>query len=352
MQLVSWFHREARDLPWRRTRDPYAIWVSEIMLQQTQVKTVVPYYLRWMKELPTIKALSEATESDLLKLWEGLGYYRRARNLQAAAQRLVDGGFPCLPTTLDGWLELPGIGPYTAGAIMSIAYNQAVPAVDGNVVRVICRLKGVTANHNSLTITRLVESVARTLVESASQLPPSESKEQALPCSALNQSLMELGATICTPREPECGRCPIQGFCVASQAGMTERIPAPRRRAEQERREMRVIVMVSQGKFLVRRRPQGGHNEDLWEFPGYSTHPEEHSPEGRALRRLLEQEADQEILGSLKHCITKYRISLDVCRISVARKPKSVSGEWVERSTLDTLAFPAAHRRIIREFLH
>src|ERR1700761_3320382 len=194
--LLHWFDKNARDLPWRRTRDPYAIWVSEIMLQQTQVKTVIPYWERWMRELPTIELLAKANPQKIHKLWEGLGYYTRVRNMQRAAQIIVNEQAGNFPDDFESILNLPGIGRYTAGAICSIAFNQPTPILDGNVMRVLTRVFGISENPRDKKANAQLWELAEQLVALAAP------KRSEGGCSHLNQSLMELGALICTPREP------------------------------------------------------------------------------------------------------------------------------------------------------
>src|SRR6185436_16761389 len=207
-KLLRWFAANARDLPWRRTTDPYAIWISEIMLQQTQVSTVIPYFERWMRELPDVSSLSRAREQKVLKLWEGLGYYTRARNLHRVAKSLNGDAFP---HEFDEVLKLPGIGRYTAGAICSIAFNQPTAILDGNVRRVLSRLFAKNEE----------------LWEAAEQLVVLASRTNAArACAALNQSLMELGALICTPHQPRCGECPIVANCAAQKLGRIGDFPA------------------------------------------------------------------------------------------------------------------------------
>ena len=201
--LLDWYADHARNLPWRSTHNPYAIWVSEIMLQQTQVATVIPYWKRWMRALPNVQKLARAKSERVLKLWEGLGYYSRARNLQAASKEIVknhDGQFPRDPETIR---TLPGIGRYTVGAISSIAFGLPQPIVDGNVTRILTRIFGIRENPKDKATHGHLWSLAETLVTKASD------------CSALNQSLMELGATVCTPRQPTCAACPVARSCVA-----------------------------------------------------------------------------------------------------------------------------------------
>jgi A/G-specific adenine glycosylase len=250
--LLRWYRREARDLPWRRTRDPYAIWVSEVMLQQTRVDVAAPYFLRWMARFPTVQALAAADPEDVLRLWSGLGYYSRARKLHEAGRTVAAHGFP---TTASAWQELPGIGPYTAGAIASIAQGERVPAVDGNVVRVLARLnawQGAAADP---------ELLAKVNAEAANLVPGKSPGDW-------NQAVMDLGATVCTPRNPACGDCPVARHCAARIAGMQASIPAPKRQAvaKVERRAF-AVVRKGSGVLLVRN-PAKGLLAGLWSLPG------------------------------------------------------------------------------------
>ena len=208
--LLNWFAANARDLPWRRMQDPYAIWVSEIMLQQTQVKTVIPYWQRWMREVPTIAALAKARPEKIHKLWEGLGYYTRVRNMQHAAQQIISQYNGRFPENFDDILSLSGVGRYTAGAISSIAFNQPRPILDGNVIRVLTRVFGITTDPRERKTNAQLWRLAEELV-----LHASRTTHHVSPCSHLNQSLMELGALVCTPRSPLCVDCPLTKSCIA-----------------------------------------------------------------------------------------------------------------------------------------
>lgn len=253
--LLAHFDARARDLPWRRTDDPYGIWVSEIMLQQTRVDTVVPYYERWMDRFPDVDALAAAELDEVLKHWEGLGYYRRARMLHRAAVEVRDRG-GTLPDTAEGLKGLPGIGDYTAGAVASIAFGRPEPAVDGNVRRVLARLFD------------LPDPSPSELRALAAALVPAERPGD------FNQAVMELGATVCTPRDPDCGGCPVAGSCRARAAGVQEDRPAPRRRGPVRGAEFGVAVPVRRApaeagwKAALVRRPRDGMLGGLWEFPG------------------------------------------------------------------------------------
>lgn len=342
--LLAWFRENARDLPWRRTTDPYAIWISEIMLQQTQVKTVIPYWERWMRELPTVQSLASARPEKALKLWEGLGYYTRARNLQRAAAAIVTEHSGRFPKIFDEVLALPGIGRYTAGAICSIAFNQPVPILDGNVVRVLARLFGIGENPREKNANARFWKLAETLVRKAARAQ----RGRARNCSALNQSLMELGATLCTPRRPKCLACPVRRKCVARSEGRTTELPALGPTPASIERRFVAFVVQKRGRFLVRRRPAGVVNARLWEFPNFEV------AGGRAdILRLAKG-----VVGAcrvsldpcfrVKHTITRYRITVDVFRVE-ALKDSSIRApgrRWCSLSGLEKLAFPSAHRKI------
>lgn len=256
-QLLRWFDRHARKLPWRSAavqRDPYRVWVSEIMLQQTQVATVVPYYRRWLRLFPSVRALAGAKPAAVLKAWEGLGYYRRARNLHAAAREVVR--CPCgrLPATRDELLALPGIGRYTAGAILSIAFGQPEPLVDGNVARVLARLFGIRRNVKSAAGQARLWKLAGALVPAKRP-------------GAFNESLMELGATICTPQNPRCDECPVSKLCVALRRGWVGRLPNTGKRPASRVVRQRVLLIWRGDRVLVRQRPADGLLGSFWELP-------------------------------------------------------------------------------------
>jgi A/G-specific adenine glycosylase len=353
-RLLRWFDKNARDLPWRRTRDPYAIWVSEIMLQQTQVKTVRPYWERWMRELPSIEALAKARAERVLKLWEGLGYYHRARNAQKAAQIIMarhDGKFP---ETFEEVLALPGIGRYTAGAICSIAFNQPAPILDGNVIRVLTRLFGIWKNPGEKSTRGKLWHLAAQLVGQAAvggRIAPSSFANHAGACSLLNQALMELGALICTPREPKCRFCPLRPRCVAFNRNRVDALPNFGKRPAPTARRFVAFVVERRGRFLVRRRPGGVVNAHLWEFPNVELLPGQSSDlvetAGAALKM---KRASLTPLCTIKHSITRFRITLDVFRIeSKVRRGRDGSGaRWLTVKELGSLAFPSAHRKILR----
>ena len=352
--LLAWFAVHARDLPWRRTLDPYAIWISEIMLQQTQVKTVIPYWERWLHALPDVRALAAAPEDRVLKLWEGLGYYTRARNLQKAARLIVTehaGQFPC---DFPAILALPGIGRYTAGAIASIAFNQPAPLLDGNVIRVLTRLfalpgdpKEKQLNERLWKLAEELGVVAAGVADSNVQIPHS-----AGACSALNQALMELGATLCTPRAPTCSECPLAKQCRAHQTGRSEEFPQSKMRTAATERRFVVAVLERDGKFLVRQRPARVVNAGLWEFPNEELADPEADARSAVVSWLHLSKGKLLPLKPVKHAITRYRITLEIFRADVGKKRLSIEAgaTWADPATLDHLAFTGAHRRIVRQF--
>jgi len=400
--LLKWFAANARVLPWRRTRDPYAVWVSEIMLQQTQVKTVIPFWERWMRELPTIEAAANASSDKLHKLWEGLGYYTRVRNLQYAAQMIVAVHGGKFPDRFDDVLALPGIGRYTAGAICSIAYNQPTPILDGNVIRVLTRVFGIAENPKEKNTNQKLWNLSAELVALARKHPSRRSsrreeapakfknKSQSLltsaatgtgNCSALNQSLMELGALVCTPRNAQCTICPVKELCVAFREKRVEELPNLGQRQQATARRFVAFVVERNGKFLVRQRPAGVVNGHLWEFPNVEVGARvvptrsgiaktgcvaptpgdsNFSPaaDGDNPHSVVVANAVKEVLGfalsgvsplvTVKHSITRYRITLEAFKLEAGKGafPKN-GGVWKTPAQMHALAFTSAHRKVL-----
>lgn len=356
--LLDWFSANARDLPWRRTRDPYAIWVSEIMLQQTQVKTVIPYWERWMRELPTIRAAAKASPAKLHKLWEGLGYYTRVRNLQKAAQQIIARHGGRFPENFDDILALPGVGRYTAGAVASIAFNQPRPILDGNVIRVLTRVFGIATGPREKQTNARLWQLAEKLVHQASRIT-----HHVSPCSHLNQSLMELGALICTPRLPQCHACPVSKSCVAYKQGLQEQLPNLAKPVKPTVRRFIAFVVERDSQFLVRQRPAGIVNAHLWEFPNVEV-----AVQSSAFRRLPALRPADRLkaklrtfppfrlaknsapLCTVKHSITRYRITLEAYRAALGRTSYTSSkleGRWLTLPQLHKLAFTSAHKKIL-----
>jgi A/G-specific adenine glycosylase len=348
--LLLWYRRHARDLPWRHTTDPYAIWISEVMLQQTRVETVRPFWLRWLKRLPTLDSLARARPDTILKLWEGLGYYRRARDLQAAARVIQRQHQSRFPRDLDSLLQLPGIGPYTAGAICSIAFNQPTPILDGNVIRVLTRLRGIQTNPRQPQVQTRLWLIADALVRRAARLQRGGQRA----CADLNQALMELGATLCLPRAPRCDLCPLRSECVARINASTHRIPALPGRSEPIERRVAVLTLRRGGRFLVRRRPSGSVNGRLWEFPSVPLDGNASPDWDQTLATCGGSwSAGPDPWLTLDHSITRYRFRIQVHRAesSNGNRHPSTAERWCTAQELDRLPMSAAHRKIARRLI-
>lgn len=299
-RLLTWYRDQARDLPWRNLEDPYGIWVSEIMLQQTRVEAVIPYFKRWMERFPTLQSLAGATEEEVLNMWEGLGYYRRARHLRQAAQVVTEkyqGELPQEPETLR---ELPGIGPYTAAAIASIAFDVDIPAIDGNVRRVLSRLFNVE--------TPLYTSQGKREIKALAQrhLPPGKA-------ASYNQALMDLGANICTPRSPDCSLCPLREICQAHALGIQDQLPVLKKKKPIPHHTVTAAVIKGDGAVLLARRPPDALLGGMWEFPGGKQRDSE------TLKESLEREIKEELgvptiahqkFGIYQHAYTHFKITL------------------------------------------
>ncbi|MGZ4961207.1 MAG: A/G-specific adenine glycosylase [Limisphaerales bacterium] len=336
--LLRWFDKNARDLPWRRTRDPYAIWISEIMLQQTQVKTVIPFWERWMRTLPTVEKFANSKPQTFLKLWEGLGYYTRVHNAHKAAQFITAKSAGTFPTDYQDVLALPGVGRYTAGAICSIAFNQPTPIVDGNVIRVIARLFGIPGNPKDKVVNAQFWQLAKQLV-----LVSSQDNRTTNAVSHFNQSLMELGALICTPRTPSCERCPVQKLCVAFRTNRVEQLPELEKRQASTQRKFIAFIVEKDERWLVQQRPTGVVNAHLWEFPNIEV-----PVASIALPKDVPFSVATKPSFTIRHTITRYRIQMDVYTGKV--KTESV-GRWASKNELDKLAFSSAHRQIANRII-
>lgn len=339
--LLNWYATHQRDLPWRRSRDPYRIWVSEVMLQQTRVETVIPYYERWFAQFPTLRSLAEAPEEQVLKAWEGLGYYSRARNLHAAVKEVAaayDGEVPDDPGAVAG---LKGVGPYTAGAILSIAYNRSVPAVDGNVMRVLSRLFLVRDDIMQPATRQAMEGLAKELIPDGQ-------------ANAFNQALMELGAMVCTPTSPKCLLCPVAEFCRGREEGAVHELPVKAKAKPPRPVEMVAAVIEHGGRCLIARRPADGLLGGLWEFPGGER------PVGltweQAVHRTIHERFGMELelearLTSVKHVFTHLIWDLQAFTArpatGAALPAESETVRWVAPQDLRQFAFPVAHQKIL-----
>ena len=342
--LLAWYDGFGRDLPWRRTRDPYAIWVSEIMLHQTQVITAIPFYQRFLSLFPTVEHLAEATLDRVLKAWEGMGYYARARNLYAAARRVMSEYGGRVPDAWEQLVDLPGVGDYTAGAILSIAYGQDRAAVDGNVRRVLSRVFHVTDEITSPQAQRRIQEIATGLLPSGR-------------AGDFNQALMDLGATICGPRQPRCLLCPLTAFCQAHRMGIQAELPvrAPRKAVPHYEVAAAVIWRDRQHRvFLVAQRPLEGLLGGLWEFPGGKR--EDGETFSRCLRREIEEELGLGIevgrrLTVVQHGYTHFRITMHTFHAyPVHGEPQAIEvadWRWITLDQVGMLPFSAADHKVI-----
>ena len=339
--LLAWYARNARDLPWRRTRDPYAVWVAEILLQQTRIDQGTPYFKRFLAAFPTVEALARAPEDAVLKLWEGLGYYARARNLHRAARLVASERGGQFPETAEEWQALPGIGRYTAGAIASIAYNEAVPVLDGNVKRVLARLFDIAAPIGQAATEGRLWALAGALV------PPRRPGD-------FNQAMMELGATVCTPKAPSCPACPLQAACQAAARGTQAKRPVKGKKPASPHYEIVVAAIEKNGRILLGKRPPSGLLGGLWEFPGGKVQAGE--THDQALKREIREELGVEIrVGGLaavvNHAYSHFKVTLNVYRCTMeSGTPRPVAHselKWVPRAQFGRHAFPKANLKFI-----
>ena len=336
--LLAWYGRAGRDLPWRRTRDPYRIWLSEIMLQQTGVETVIPYYERFLEAFPTVRALAAATVEEVVERWAGLGYYSRARNLHAAARRVANSNGGRFPDTLEGLMELPGVGRSTAGAILSIAFDRSAPILDGNVRRVLCRLHALEDDPRS-------SSSEKKLWTWAHELTPEDRPHDYA------QAIMDLGATVCTPRSPDCGACPLKPCCRARSLGLENELPRGREKRKTPIRVQVALLLMSQGRCLVRRRPLSGMLGGLWEFP--ATAVADGETPGMAAYRLLQDlgyVAELRSAGEVAHLYSHFRLDLRLYRAEAEQTFNVAEGEesrWLPPAELAAWPLHGAHKKAL-----
>ncbi len=335
--LLAWFDRHKRDLPWRRTSDPYRIWVSEVMLQQTQVDRVIGYYERFMAAFPSVEALAQTPLDEVLRHWEGLGYYSRARNLHAAAQRVVGEHGGVFPRTYDALRALPGVGEYTAGAVLSIACGDPLPAVDANVIRVLARLFALQGD---------ATEVRREVALRAREVLPEERPGD------FNQALMELGALICIPGRPGCLICPLTDVCEARRQGLQDRVPEARSQPLRQMAEVAGVVYAGD-RVLIAKRPVEGQWGGLWEFPSVPlrTGDEPRQVLGKHLLRTLSVEIEVgERLTQFAYGVMNRRVELAVhrCTHTGGEIAPTWHGEarWALAGELEALAMPSPHRTV------
>lgn len=341
--LIDWYTQHKRSMPWRETDDPYRIWVSEIMLQQTRVDTVRDYYPRFLEAFPTVEALAAADRDDVLKYWEGLGFYARARHLHEAARDVVAEHDGTVPDTMDALRDLKGIGPYTAAAVLSIAYQKPHAVLDGNVTRVLSRVVAYEEDATTTQSQRTLRALANELLD------PDRPGD-------FNQAMMELGALVCTPSTPLCDRCPLQQVCRAHDAGTEEDYPVTPESTPVPHHDIAVGLVFEDGRLLIQRRPDEGLLGGLWEFPGGKQ--EEGESMAEACRREVKEElgievAVEEPFYTLSHAYSHFKITLHAfrCRIETG-SPEAREDQpfrWVNLDELDDYAFPRANRRLIEE---
>jgi A/G-specific adenine glycosylase len=343
--LLTWFEKRGRRLPWREKRSPYATWISEIMLQQTRVEQAEAYFVRFLQQFPTVKALAAASLTEVLKVWEGLGYYSRARNLKRAAVLLVGLHKGRIPKDYQALIRLPGIGPSTAGAILSLAYNLPYPVLDGNVRRVLIRFFRLEGDPGKGRLTRTLWDLCRSL------LPPDRP-------GPFNEALMELGALLCKPKRTDCLHCPLKEACLGFKGGNPEDLPSRRPVRKIPHYPVTAAVILNRGRILITRRPEKGLLGGLWEFPGGKQEPGESLPE--CLKREIREELGIEIeVGKafikVSHAYSHFRITLHCffCRKIKGRiTPLGVADyRWVTLKELKAYPFPRADQRVIEYLL-
>ena len=340
--LLAWYETHQREMPWRGSPDPYAVWISEIMLQQTRVDQVRPYYEKFMNRFPTVEDLSKASREEVLKAWEGMGYYARARNLHRAARQIVERHDGKIPDNPDQISVLPGIGPYTAAAVLSIAYGRDCPVVDGNVVRVLSRLFHLTDDPAAAAAKKQMAALAERLLVTGR-------------AGDFNQAMMELGATVCTPRQPDCGGCPVVSFCLARRE-LPDPSVLPRKQPRKQRPHHHVAAgIVRRGdEILIVRRPMDGLLGGLWEFPGGKS--EDESAMEEFLRNNMKRKLGIEIrvgraFATVRHAFTHFEMTLHGYDCTYhggeARHRDGNDCRWIRFEDYEQYAFPRAHIRLI-----
>jgi A/G-specific adenine glycosylase len=339
IELLAWYRSNRRDLPWRKTNDIYSIWVSEIMLQQTQVTTVIPYYHRFLDSFPTVEHLARAEEQEVLKQWEGLGYYSRARNLHRAAKIVMEQYRGRIPGNPGEFKTLPGVGPYVAAAVLSIARGLPLPVVDGNVMRVVTRFRGIDEDIRK-------NRVREQMVKELRGIIPGDS------AGDFNQAMMELGASICTPKHPQCSTCPLSTRCTAYQTRTIHRYPYKSPLRDVPEYNVSIGIIIKEGKFYIQKRPSEGHLGGMWEFPGGKARENE-SPE-QALNRECREETGAEIdivqpLALVHHAYSHFKIHMSVfiCRLKQGdvQPPPNQPFQWITAEELERYPFPGANHK-------
>lgn len=344
--LLNWYRHHKRDLPWRDSGDPYLVWISEIMLQQTRVDQAIPYFERFVAAFPTVHMLAEASQQDVLRVWEGLGYYSRARNMHEAAKTIVESYDGHVPDSWENILSLKGIGSYTAAAILSIAFNKPYAVVDGNVIRVLTRYLGIRDDVRSLRVKKLIQTTCNDFLDPAN---PGD----------FNQALMELGALICTPAHPLCESCPLSGRCTAEKEAATKDIPYKSPGKKRPHYHIGIgIIRNSRNEVLIALRPDNVMLGGLWEFPGGKQEQGEEIDD--TVRRELKEELGVSVsvdsfFMKLKHAYSHFSITLHayLCHLDDVNPSPRSSQEirWVKPLELTKYPFPKANRKLVNAYL-
>jgi len=344
IDLVHWFQEEQRDLPWRKNNDPYRVWVSEVMLQQTRVDTVIPYYNRFLEKFPTIEAFANADEEEILKIWEGLGYYSRVRNLHTAVKEVVVDYGGKVPDSKEEISKLKGVGPYTAGAVLSIAYGKPIPAVDGNVMRVLSRILLITDD--------IAKPASRKTFEMAGEGLMYHDNP-----SYFNQALMELGALICTPTSPACLLCPVRKHCEAFAKGVQDELPVKTRKKSTRHEDLLSVVLKNEeGKILINKRSEKGLLANLWEFPNLKVVPlldsweilQDFLSTEYSIDAVIEHEAFTEVQHVFTHLT--WKIDAHRARLKSGNIDEHESLRFVTEEELEEFAFPVSHQKIWKAY--
>lgn len=339
--LLTWYRREKRDLPWRHTSDPYQVLLAEFMLQQTRVETVIPYYRRFLRDFPTVQDLARTPGDRVLKAWEGLGYYSRARNLHRTARYIVERFNGAVPDAYDDLSALPGLGPYTTAAVLSIAYDRDYAVLDGNVMRVLCRLFEIRDDTGQTRTRTRLQKLADDLLSSGN-------------AGEHNQAIMELGATVCRPRAPRCGSCPVDDYCAAYQSGTAESLPVKAPKKSRPHHVLGVGIVSRGDKVLIARRPENGLLGGLWEFP--SARQQEGEALGETCIRAVREAAGVDAavrnrFRTVKHAFTHFSVTMHAFQCDYtggeARARNCSDVRWVSPENLEDYAFSRANRKLI-----
>ncbi|MCI5071974.1 A/G-specific adenine glycosylase [bacterium] len=332
---MSWYKKYARDLPWRRTKNPYYIWLSEVMLQQTQVKTVIPYYKKFIQAFPTIEDLAQASEDNLMQYWQGLGYYRRAKHLHQAANQIVSNYDGKLPQTAQELIQLKGFGEYTSASVASIAFDQAIACVDGNVKRVMARL----------------------FADDSKPCEKSQSLLDEKNPGDYNQAIMELGATVCTPKNPQCLLCPVQKQCTALKKGQVDQFPIKAKKIKQKNIYAAIVLVEYEGHFLMQKRTQPGRWENLWQNPSLESEKKlSHHTILHWLESITEkQSSNLTSVANINHQLTHQKIIAQVLHLNLKKNLNlktlaSQDYQWIKKNNLATLGISTFQKKAFKNF--